>query len=179
MKKCLTIILFTFCLGCSNNELQKEGNKQDRKIGEVVNCDDYHIELTRYTPVEFLKKLKVTNNVENSKGVSKNNCPELIMCNQVSKTWISKTDLPILISYLDSNTIKALPVFSSTASITPDNHGKSTLANEAYHLIQGYRKGVYPFYSSIPLGGNENNLFTLSDSLKSEVLNWWQTIKNK
>jgi hypothetical protein len=59
--------------------------------------------------------------------------------------------------------------------ITIDNHGQSTLANEAYALIQGFRTGHYPPYSSIQLGGDEHDTFKLQDSLKKEILSWWTT----
>ncbi len=101
----------------------------------------------------------------------------LVMCNPI-KNWISKADIPILISYLDSNSTPTMPVYSTIASITIGNHGKSTLANEACHLILGYRNGIYPPYNTIPLGGKKDEQFKLEDSLKKEVLKWWDREKS-
>jgi len=174
MTKYTTIFLLFFCLGCSDN--QNNGVDKDQQD----DCD-YHYDLSKSTPTEFLLKLKKPPELLNKSGQHHHNCPKtyLVMCNPVDSIWIKKTDIPFLISYLDSNNVIAIPVYSTLASITIDNHGQSTLANEAYALIQGYRTGHYPPYSSIPLGGEQYDTFILQDSLKKETLTWLRTIQYK
>lgn len=157
-KYTIIFIFFIFC-SCANN-------LKDKNL--IIDCD-YNVDLSKYTPTEFLSKLKKKQESPQA------NCPKeyLAMCNPVDSTWIKKTDIPILISYLDSNDVIAIPVYSTLASITIENHGQSTLANEAYSLIMGYKTGHYPPYSSIPLTGYKLDTFRLNDSLKEEILSWW------
>lgn len=163
-----TIILFFICSACSSDQNQSARNKL------VVDCDS-HYDLSESTPTEFLIHLKKTHNPSIKSDRYLISCPNtfFIMGNPVDSNWIQKEDIPLLISYLDSNNVIAIPVFSTLASITVENHGQSTIANEAYALIQGYRTGHYPPYSSIPLGGDEFDTFELHDSLKEETLKWW------
>ncbi|HYG14166.1 MAG TPA: hypothetical protein VEC12_00325 [Bacteroidia bacterium] len=146
----------------------------------MVDCD-YHYDLSKSTPTEFLEKLRKAPEFLNKPRQTQDKCPKkyLAMCKPVDSNWITKADISFLIPYLDSNSVIAIPVYSTLASITIDNHGQSTLANEAYALIQGFRTGHYPPYSSIPLGGHEYDTFKLQDSLKEETLTWWATVQNK
>ena len=164
MKRCIIIFIISFCYACTDNENNSLDNTQ------IIDCD-YHIDLSKYTPTEFLTRLKKKNQQE----LLHSDCPKeyLAMCNPADTNWIKKTDIPVLISYLDSNDVIAIPVYSTLASITIENHGQSTLANEAYSLIMGYRTRVYPTYSSIPLAGYKLDTFRLNDTLKEEILSWW------
>lgn len=155
MIKYTTLLILLFCFSCSNNE----NNGVDKD--EAKDCNS-HCDLSKTTPTKFLQGLKKT--LECNR--------HLVICNPVDN-WISKNDIPFLIPYLDSNSVIATPVYSTLASITIDNHGQSTLANEAYSLIIGYRTGKYPPYGTIPLGGDRFDTYKLEDSLKTEVLNWW------
>lgn len=156
------IFIFFICFSCADNQ----NNLKDKNL--IIDCD-YHLDLSKYKPTEFLSKLK------KKKETHQGNCPRdyLVICDPVDSTWIKKTDIPVLISYLDSNDIIAIPVYSTLASITIENHGQSTLANEAYSLIIGYKTGNYPPYSSIPLSGYKLDTFRLNDTLKEEILSWW------
>lgn len=167
-----TIILLFICSACSSDQ-----NNNARK-DLVVEFDD-HIDLSKTTPIKFLMELRKVHKPAITSDLYISNCPNriFIMCNPVDSNWIQKEDIPLLISYLDSNNVIAIPIFSTLASITIENHGQSTIANEAYALIQGYRTGHYPPYSSIPLGGDEYDTFELQDSLKEETLKWWAATK--
>ncbi len=159
-----------FLVACGQESSDRDLNLPD-KVSPVLRTN-----LSETSPLKFLMQLQRTNHfLKPINNKSANTYPYMAVCNPIDKNWISKKDISKLIPYLDSNNVRAIPVFSTLSSITFENHGQSTLANEAYALVVGYRSGTYPPYSSIPLGGDENDLFTLNDSLKKELLNWWQT----
>lgn len=149
----------------------------------VVNEDsvpetDYHRDLRQTKPLDFLLSLKKPQgSITRINDARYDDEFNFILCNPVDSNWFRGSDIASLIPYLDSNAVIARPVFSTLASITTDNHGYSTLANEAYHLILGYRNGSYPAYSTIPLSGNRFDTFVLADSSKIEIMNWWKTVK--
>lgn len=170
----IVIILLACFVTCSNKQMNNTSAEQKNKVADTPSCD-YHRDLTKYFPAEFLNSIRLNTTSQNLPA-SDDSCAHaryLVMCDP-AKNWIKEADIPVLLSYLDSNEVAAMPVYSTLASISISNHGKSTLANEAYHLISGYRTGTYPPYHSIPIDGKEADQFKLHDSSKTAMLTWYR-----
>lgn len=162
-------ITFVFLVSCSTSVDNEEINSDS----------NYHRDLNQTTPFDFLLSLKKEpGSMSLKNGVLYDRDQfNFIMCNQVDSNWFRKSDISLFLPYLDSNYVIAKPVFSAIASITTENHGYSTMANEAYQLMLGYRYGKYPPYSTIALGGNRFDTFRLADSSKAEIISWWNSKK--
>lgn len=76
--------------------------------------------------------------------------------------WVERSDVPYLISRLDSTRPSAAVVLSAESNLRLD----STEADEAAFLIQGFRQGRYP-----PALRSEQ----ISEIDKVEIRNWWAT----
>lgn len=178
MKPELQVALILSVVSCVLIACNYHGdNGLDDSREEVINCGGYHYNLREMSPIEFLKLRR--RGLGEFGGICSVNF--LAVCDPISGDWIKIEDIPILITYLDSNEVIAIPVYSAIASFALDNRGKSTMAREAYYLIQAYRYkggeyGDYPPYCTIPLGGSEFETFKLEDSLKMDVLEWWKGV---
>lgn len=124
--------------------------------------------LRKTKPIAFLNSLRKSNSYKKD---------EYVEINPASQNWVSKNDVKELLTYLDSNIIRAFSVYSSAPSMysfTVGRHGCSTLAREAYYLIESYRyNSQYPPYCTIPTTSGPNEIHYLSDSLISETRAWW------
>jgi hypothetical protein len=144
-----------------------ENNAGDKSIASVAHEDT----LRNTKPVDFLKSLRNTSGKEEWKRI-----------NPASMNWVKKQDIPTLMAYLDSNRVKAYYLFSSVpgiSSFVENDHGYSTLAKEAFCMIESYRfKEQYPPCCTIPLTYGAHAVHDLPDSLIEEMRNWWKSISD-
>ena len=87
-------------------------------------------DLGKMTPVDFLNVLKEMQPTE-----------EYIFREPI-KNWISKKDLPSLLSLTNSEEPCASVALMSSSYYDTRNH--STVGQEAVFMLEGYRKGTYP-----------------------------------
>lgn len=109
-----------------------------------------YIDLLDYTPVELIQEL-----ADSPRGH--------VFVNEAVHGWIEKDSVPALVEIVSSDRRPSMSVSLTTSPFL--DKGESTLANEAYFMLLGYRHGVYP-----PAGNSTRHTLEDFETLKNLLI---------
>jgi hypothetical protein len=115
-------------------------------------------DLGKMTPVEFLNVLK------------KEPATEECLFRDPIKNWISKKDLPALLSLTDSD--EPCPSVALMRSSYYDTRNHSTVGQEAAFMLEGYRKGEYPPGPNSIVFDDSKEASEARMKANEEIINW-------
>lgn len=88
------------------------------------------------------------------------------------ENWIRAEHIPMLIKKMDSEEI-AFPVISSYIFDSYNPKGFSTIGNEAYYLILGFKNGSYSPNFKTENNLKSNEIYRLTPARKKAMSDWW------
>jgi hypothetical protein len=157
------LIVFNSCQKKINPE-NKESKLQDLNLSTTDKKyidENGWIKMSDINVKDFVNELKVKNNSDNKLNL-------LITIGQTDENWISESDLPFLISKIDSKE-KAKCINQAISSFLP-NPENMTIGNQVISIIEAYRKNEpYP---------NALYICEIYDIQKiEEIRQWWKLKK--